>query len=80
MGGAGKAPWFEAYDDAVSELHDFQEKWASPTAPSAEAPLRVATVALLLARAACAIGATRGLRDIDGCRLCCSPGSAFIGE
>ena len=41
---------------------------ASPTAPSAEAPLRVATVALLLARAACAIGATRGLRDIDaGC-------------
>ena len=41
---------------------------ASPTAPSAEAPLRVATVALLLARAACAICATRGLRDIDaGC-------------
>ena len=39
---------------------------ASPTAPNAEeAPLRFATVALLIASAVCAICATRGLKDID---------------
>ena len=56
--GEESGPWFEAWDGALSELGDSKKSPASPTVPSAECPLRVATVALVIAGAACAICGT----------------------
>ena len=71
--------WFEAYDDAVSELNDFQEKWGIPDCPECGSPPSCCYC--------CTVDCQCGVRHLRyawsqgyRCRLRCSPGSAFIGE
>ena len=69
-GGLGKAPWFEAYDDAVSELHDFQENRGIPDCPECGSPPSCCYCCTVACPCGVrAIGATRGLRDIDAGRV-----------
>ena len=78
-GGLGKAPWFEAYDGALSELHVFQDEWGIPDCPECGSSPAFCYC--------CTVDCQCGVRHLRyawsqgyRCRLRCSPGSAFIGE